>query len=100
MAFLDRLNKNIAKLEKQIEKEEAKIAQLHEKFESKKITKAKMNIEKRKIYDKIKAMKARVQTLKGLTVREKQHLEEKAEEKKKKEEEKMKKKEKKREEKQ
>lgn len=99
MAFLDRLNKNISKLENRIEKEEMKIVQLQEKYESKKITKAKMNIEKRKIYDKIKAMRARVQTLKGLTVKEKQHIEEKAEEKKNKEEEKIKKKEKKREEK-
>ena len=44
MGFLDRIDKNIAKLEKRIEKEEEKIAQLEEKHTSKKITKAKMNI--------------------------------------------------------
>ena len=98
MGFLERLEKNIAKLEKRIEKEELKIVQLQEKFENKKITKAKLNIERRKIYDRIKAIRSRVQTLKGITVKEKQHLEEKAEEKKKKEEEKEKKKKKKEEE--
>ena len=59
MGFLERIEKNITKLEKRIAKEETKIAQLEEKFQSKKITKAKLNIEKRKIYDKIKSMKAR-----------------------------------------
>lgn len=72
-----------------------RIVHLEEKFESKKITKAKLNIEKRKIFERIKAMRSRIQTLKGMTVKEKQHLEEKAEEKKEKEEEKEKKKEKK-----
>ena len=75
MGFLERINKNIAKLEKRIAKEETKIAQLEEKFQSKKITKAKLNIEKGKIYDKTKSMKARVQTLKGFTVKEKKHQE-------------------------
>ena len=95
MGFLERLDKNIAKLEKRIEKEEMKIAHLEGKFNSKKITKAKLNIEKRKIYDRIKAMRSRVQTLKGITVKEKQHIEERAEEKEKKREEKEKKKKKK-----
>ena len=94
MTFLQRLEKNIAKYEKRIEKEEMKIAQLGTKFENKKITKAKLNIETRKIRDRIKAMKARIQTLRGMTVKEKQHLEEKAEEKREKKEKKEKKKEK------
>jgi len=71
-----------------------KIVQLETKFENKKITKAKLNIETRKIRDRIKAMKARIQTLRGMTVKEKQHLEEKAEEKREKKEKKEKKKEK------
>jgi len=97
MSFLERVDKNIAKLEKRIEKEEMHIVQLDEKFTAKKISKAKLNIEKRKIHDKIKAMRSRIQTLKGIAVKEKQHIEEKAEEKKKKEEEKLKKKQKKKE---
>ena len=92
MGFKERLEKNIAKIEKRIKKEEIKIEHLQEKLNSKKITKAKFNIEKRKIDDKIRIMKRRTSDLHGWTVKEKHHQDEKAEEKKKKKEEKKKKK--------
>jgi hypothetical protein len=89
MGFKERLEKNIAKLEKRVEKEEKRIEHLHEKYNSKKITKAKFNIEKRKIDEKIRMMKRRISDLHGWTVKEKHHQEEKQ---KKKEEKKKKKK--------
>jgi len=89
MSFLERNEKNIQKVEKRIEKEEGKIISLQEKYQAKKITKAKFNIEKRKIEEKIKMMRARIQQLHGLGVKERKHIEEKA---KKKEEKKEKKK--------
>jgi hypothetical protein len=95
MGFIERLEKNIAKLEKKIEREQLKIAALEERCESKKITKAEFNL-KRKTHDEhIHAMSSRIRVLQGGIVREKQHQEEKAEEKEKKQEEKEKKKEKK-----
>ena len=84
MGFIDRLERNIAKLEKKIEKEEMRIAQLQMKCESKKITKADFCIKKRQHEERIHGMNARIRTLKGGIVREKQHQEEKAEEKEKK----------------
>lgn len=95
MGFIDRLEKNIAKLEKRIEKEKTRVAQLEEKCESKKITKAEFCIKKRRHDERIHAWNARIRVLQGGIVREKQNLEEKAEEKEKKKEEKEKKKEKK-----
>ncbi len=92
MGFRERLDKNIVKLEKRIEKEEIRIEHLQDKYKNKKITKAKFNIEKRKIDDKIRTMKRRMSDLHGWTVKEKHHLEEKAEEKQKKKEKKKKKK--------
>ena len=83
MGFIERLEKNIARLEKKIEKEQMRIEHLHEKCESKKITKADFNIKKRQIEEKIKAMNSRIRVLQGGMTREKRHLEEKAEEKKK-----------------
>ena len=65
MTFIDRLERNIAKLEKRIEKEQIRIGRLKEKCDSKKITKAKFNIEKRKIEEKIKAMNSRIRVLQG-----------------------------------
>jgi len=84
MGFKERLEKSIAKLEKKIKKEEMRIEHLHDKYNSKKITKAKYNIEKRKIEDRIRTMKRRTSDLHGWTVKEKHHQEEKAEEKQKK----------------
>ena len=95
MGFKERLERNIAKLEKRIEKEEIRITNLQLKCDSRKITKADFTIKKKLIEERINGMKSRIRILQGGIVREKQHQEEKAEEKKKKEEEKMKKKEKK-----
>lgn len=95
MGFIDRLEKNITKLEKKIEKEEMRIAQLEAKCEGKKITKAEFCLKKRHHDERVHAYSARIRVLQGGIVREKQHIEEKAEEKEKKKEEKEKKKEKK-----
>jgi len=92
MGFVERLGKNIAKLEKRIEKEEIRITNLQLKCDSRKITKADFTIKKKLIDERINAMKSRIRILQGGIVREKQHQEEKAEEKKKKTEEKEKKK--------
>ena len=93
MGFIERMEKNIAKLEKRIQKEEMGIARLTEKCESKKITKADFTIKKRIIEERMNGMKSRMRVLQGGIVREKQHQEERAEEKEKKKEEKEKKKE-------
>jgi hypothetical protein len=95
MGFIDRLNRNIAKLEKKIEKEQTKIVQLEENCDNKKITKAEFNLKKRRHDEHIHAWSARIRVLQGGIVRENKHIEEKAEEKEKKKEEKEKKKEKK-----
>lgn len=92
MGFIERLERNIIKLEKRIEKEEIRITQLETKCESKKITKADYNIKKRQHEERIHGMNARIRTLKGGIVREKTHQEEKAEEKEKKQKDKEKKK--------
>ena len=91
MGFIERLERNIAKLEKRIEREEHKIQNLREKCEQKKITKADFNIKKRHIDERINAMKSRIRVLQGGMTKEKRHQEEKAEEKRKKKEEKEKK---------
>lgn len=93
MAFIDRLERNIAKLEKRIQNEHARITKLEEKCEAKKITKADYNIKRRESDERIRGWTSRISTLKGGIVREKKHLEEKQEEKDKKREEKEKKKE-------
>ena len=92
MGFIERLEKNIAKLEKRIEKEKQKIVQLNDRCESKKITKADFSIKKRQYDERIHAMNARIRVLQGGIVREKTAQEEKAEEKEKKQKEKEKKK--------
>jgi hypothetical protein len=95
MGFIERLERNIAKLEKKMDKEEMKIAQLEAKCDSKKITKADFIIKKRHHDEQIHAWSARIRVLQGGIVRENKHIEERAEEKEKKKEEKEKKKEKK-----
>jgi len=95
MGFIQRLERNIAKLEKQIEKERMKIVELETKCDNKKITKADFNLKKKQHEERIHAWSSRIRVLQGGIVREKQHQEEKAEEKKKKKEEKEKKKERK-----
>lgn len=95
MSFEKRLERAIAKKQKEIGKEKKKIQNLGEKLEVHKITRAEFNIKKRKIEEKIRAMDSRMRVLQGGITREKRHQEELAEEKKKKKEKKMKKKEKK-----
>ena len=92
MGFIERLERNIARLEKKIEKEQMRIEQLHEKCESKKITKANFNIRKMQIEGRIHAMNSRIRVLQGGMTKEKKHQEEKAKEKQKKKEEKEEKK--------
>jgi hypothetical protein len=92
MTFIERLEKNIAKLEKKIEKEQLKIAALQERCEGKKITKAEFNLKRRHHDEHIHAFSARIRVLQGGIVREKQSIEDKAEEKEKKKKEKEKKK--------
>lgn len=70
-----------------------KIAELEEKCDSKKITRADFSIKKKQHDERIHALSSRIRVLQGGIVREKQHQEEKAEAKKKKQEEKEKKKE-------
>ena len=95
MSFIKRLEKNIARKEKEMEGEKAKIKQLEEKFNDHKITRAEFNIKKKKIEEKIRALSSRMRVLQGGVAKEKRHQEELAEEKKKKKEEKEKKKKKK-----
>jgi len=84
MAFIDRLHKNIQKLEKRKEKEKGKIDMLKQKCDAKQITKADFNIKKKKIDEKIHGIDSRMRVLQGGLTREKKHQEEKAEEKRKK----------------
>ena len=71
MGFVERLERNIAKLEKRIEKEQVKIADLQEKCEAKKITKADFNIKKQQHETKIHAMDSRMRVLLGGVTKEK-----------------------------
>ena len=56
MGFIERLEKNITKLETKIEKEQMKLAQLEVKCEGKKITKAEFCLKKRPHDERIHAM--------------------------------------------
>jgi chromosome segregation ATPase len=90
--FITRLEKNIVKLEKRIEKEYMQIEHLRQKMESKKITRADFTIRKKHIEEKIHGLNARMRVLKGGITKEKRHIDEKEEKKQKKKEEKEKKK--------
>lgn len=92
MGFIQRLERNIAKLEKRIQKEGEKIASLQQKYESHKITPAEFNLKKRKIDDHIRDLNSRLRVLQGGIAKEKRLEEERKEEKKKKKEEKEEKK--------
>ena len=81
MAFIDRLQRNINKLEKRIEREQKKIESLHQRCENKQITKAEYSLKKKRIEEKIHAMNSRMRVLQGGIAREKKHLEEKRKEK-------------------
>ncbi|UCH71737.1 MAG: hypothetical protein JSW62_04895 [Thermoplasmatales archaeon] len=92
MSFIKRLEKNIAKKEKAIDRERMKIAELKAKCDSHKITRADFNIKKRHIEEKIRTLNSRMRVLQGGITKEKRHQEELAEEKERKKEEKKKKK--------
>jgi chromosome segregation ATPase len=81
MSPVGRLERNIAKLEKSIEKDHEKIDELRTKCESHKITKAEFNVKRIHIEEKIRAMDSRMRVLQGGIAKEKRHLEEKTEEK-------------------
>lgn len=83
MSLVGRLERNIAKLEKSIEKDHGKIDELRTKCESHKIIKAEFNVKRRHIEEKIRAMDSRMRVLQGGIAKEKRHLEEKTEEKRK-----------------
>jgi len=83
MGLIGRLERNIVKLEKRIEKEQMKIENLHDKCERKKITKAEFNIKEKHIEEKIHAMKSEMGNLHGEIAKAKRQLEEKTKEKKK-----------------
>lgn len=95
MSFEKRLEKAIAKKEKEIEKEKQRISLLESKLDSGKMTRAEFNIKRKRIEEKIKALNSRMRVLQGGLTREKRHQDEIAEKKQKNKEEKMKKKEKK-----
>ena len=92
MSFTKRLEKNIAKKGKAIERDREKIDDLKEKLDAHKITRAEFNIKKKKIEEIIRALDSRMRVLQGGITKEKRHQEELAEEKKKKKEEKLEKK--------
>lgn len=95
MSFEKRLEKAIARKEKEIEKEHKKIDALEEKFNAHKITPAEFNIKKKKINEIIKSISSRMRVLQGGLTRERRHQDELVEEKKKKKEKKLEKKNKK-----
>jgi hypothetical protein len=77
MSFINRLEKNIIKKEKAIEKEKLNLSDLKDKLDSNELTRAKYNLKKSKIENKIRIMNSRMRTLKGMMIKEKKHLEEK-----------------------
>lgn len=77
MSFIDRLEKNIMKKEKAIEKEKQNLSDLKEKLDSNELTRAKYNLKKSKIENKIRFMNSRMRTLKGMMIKERKHQEEK-----------------------
>ena len=77
MSFIKRLEKNIIKREKAIEKENEKLDILKNKLNSNELTRAEYNIKKGKIENNIRTLDARIRTLKGIITKEKKHIEEK-----------------------
>ena len=96
MSFIWRLERNIAKLEINIEKEEDKIKDLHLKYEQHKIIRVEYIINKRRIENRIKFKNSRMRVLQEGLVKEKRHIDIKEEQKRKKREKKAKEKEEKR----
>ena len=81
MSFIGRLERNIEKLEKHIEKEHNKTSELFKKYCDKKMTHAEFNLKSEKIERKIREMDSRKRVFQGAIAKEKRHLEEKAEKK-------------------
>lgn len=77
MGLMKRVDREIAKLEKKIQKEHMRLEKLEQQYKDKKITKAKLHMGKKDIEQKIKNYKNRIGTLKGLAVKEKHNIEEK-----------------------
>ncbi len=77
MIFINRLEKNITKRGKTIEKENEKLTDLKNKLNSNELTRATYNIKKGKIENKIRILDARIRTLKGMVIKEKKIMEEK-----------------------
>ncbi|MCJ2513778.1 MAG: hypothetical protein LN408_04990 [Candidatus Thermoplasmatota archaeon] len=77
MSFINRLEKNITKRGKTIEKENEKLTDLKNKLNSNELTRATYNIKKGKIENKIRILDARIRTLKGMVIKEKKIIEEK-----------------------
>jgi flagellar biosynthesis chaperone FliJ len=77
MSFINRLEKNITKRGKTIEKENEKLTDLKNKLNSNELTRATYNIKKGKIENKIRTLDARIRTLKGMVIKEKKIMEEK-----------------------
>ena len=73
------MERNIEKLEKNIEKEHTKTEELFNKYCDKKITHAEFNLKREKIERKIRAMDSRKRVLQGAIAKEKKHLVEKGE---------------------
>ncbi len=80
-SIINRLEKNIEKLNERIKKNEKKIQELREKLDAKKITRAEFNIKKRKYEDRIHGINARIRILHGGIAREKREAEKKKKEK-------------------
>jgi hypothetical protein len=81
MSFIGRLERNIEKLEKHIDKEHNKTEELFKKYCDKKINHAEFNLKNKKIEEKIRALDSRKRVLQGAIAKEKRRLEEKAEKK-------------------
>ncbi len=90
--FIKRLEKNIVRCERDIEKFNEKIGELQKKCEEHKITKANFNIKKGKYEERIHGFNSRIRVLRGGIAREKRNEEEKREKKEKEKAEKEKKK--------
>ena len=63
MSFVGRLEKNIKKMESNIDKEKKQIEKLYDKLESKKITGGEFTIKKKHFEEKIRAMDSRMRVL-------------------------------------
>jgi len=77
MSKISSFEREIKKLEDNIEKQQKKIEDLKEKYREKKISGDSFSLKKEKIVDKIRAMNSRMRLLQGGIVREKRFLQDK-----------------------